>query len=69
MHKKNDAPSLRLEARRDWRTQMSNEQQTPSNETNQEEIPSYPFPFADHSLDLPKEYDQLRQKCPVARVH
>jgi len=48
---------------------MSNEQQTPSNEANQEEIPSYPFPFADHSLDLPKEYDQLRQKCPVARVH
>ena len=48
---------------------MSNEQQTPSNETNQEEIPSYPFPFADHSLQLPEEYDRLWQQCPVARVH
>jgi cytochrome P450 len=40
-----------------------------SNEVNQEEIPSYPFPFADHSLQLPEEYDRLRQQCPVARVH
>lgn len=48
---------------------MSNEQLTPTNEANQEEIPSYPFPFADHSLQLPEEYDRLRQQCPVARVH
>jgi cytochrome P450 len=48
---------------------MNNEQLTPTNEANQEEIPSYPFPFADHSLDVPEEYDRLRQQCPVARVH
>lgn len=48
---------------------MSQEQLTPTNEANQEELPSYPFPFADHSLHLPEEYDRLRQQCPVARVH
>ncbi len=48
---------------------MSNEQLTPTNETRQEEIPSFPFPFADHSLEVPEEYDRLRQQCPVARVH
>jgi cytochrome P450 len=48
---------------------MSQEQLTPTNEANQVEIPSFPFPFADHSLDVPEEYDQLRQQCPVARVH
>ncbi len=48
---------------------MSNEPLTPTNEANQEEIPSFPFPFADHSLQLPEEYERLRQKCPVARVH
>jgi cytochrome P450 len=48
---------------------MSHEQQTPADEANREEIPAFPFPFADHSLELPEEYDRLRQKCPVARVH
>jgi cytochrome P450 len=48
---------------------MSQEQLKHTNEANQEEIPSFPFPFADHSLQLPEEYDRLRQQCPVARVH
>lgn len=48
---------------------MSKEQLTPTNEANPEELPSYPFPFADHSLEVPAEYDRLRQQCPVARVH
>jgi cytochrome P450 len=48
---------------------MSQEQLKHTDEANQEEIPSYPFPFADHSLELPEEYDRLRQQCPVARVH
>jgi cytochrome P450 len=48
---------------------MSQEQLTHTHEVNQEKIPSYPFPFADHSLQLPEEYDRLRQQCPVARVH
>src|SRR5579884_4195063 len=48
---------------------MSQEHLTHTEEARQEEIPSYPFPFADHSLQLPEEYDRLRQQCPVARVH
>jgi cytochrome P450 len=28
----------------------------------------YPFPLADHSLELPKEYTELQATCPVARV-
>jgi cytochrome P450 len=48
---------------------MSKEQMAHTNEANQEEIPSFPFPFADHSLEVPEEYDRLRQQCPVARVH
>ena len=48
---------------------MSEEQLTHTDEANQDEIPSYPLPFADHSLQLPQEYEHLRQKCPVARVH
>ncbi|GHO50488.1 cytochrome P450 [Ktedonospora formicarum] len=48
---------------------MSQDQLTSANEANQEKLPSYPFPFADHSLQLPEEYDRLRQQCPVARVH
>ncbi len=48
---------------------MSQEHLTPTDEANQEEIPSFPFPFADHSLQMPEEYDRQRQQCPVARVH
>jgi cytochrome P450 len=48
---------------------MSKEHLTPTNEANQEELPSFPPPFADHSLQVPEEYDRLRQQCPVARVH
>ncbi len=48
---------------------MSNEQLTSTDENKQEEIPQYPFLFADHSLECPVLYDQLREKCPVARVH
>nr|BBH86980.1 cytochrome P450 [Thermosporothrix sp. COM3] len=48
---------------------MSQEQLARPNETDQVELPSYPFPFADHSLELPEEYDRLREQCPVARVH
>ncbi|GHO99659.1 cytochrome P450 [Reticulibacter mediterranei] len=48
---------------------MSQEQQTGTNKANQEELPSFPFPFADHSLNVPAKYAQLRQQCPVARVH
>src|SRR5690348_2245309 len=48
---------------------MSKEQLTHTDESNQEEIPSFPFPFADHSLQMPEEYERLRQQCPVARVH
>ncbi|GHO62193.1 cytochrome P450 [Ktedonobacter sp. SOSP1-52] len=48
---------------------MSKEQLTPTSEASQEELPTYPFPFADHSLQLSEEYDRQRQKCPVARVH
>lgn len=45
------------------------EQLTTTDESKQEEIPAYPFPFAEHSLECPAMYDQLREKCPVARVH
>lgn len=48
---------------------MSQEQRTSTDELNQEDIPTYPFPFAEHSLELPQEYDRLRQQCPVAKVH
>jgi hypothetical protein len=34
----------------------------------QEELLSYPFSFAEHSLECPAIYDRLRQECPVARV-
>jgi cytochrome P450 len=48
---------------------MSDQQLTTAEDANQAEMPSYPFPFADHSLRLPDEYDRLRQQCPIARVH
>ena len=48
---------------------MSNKDLTSSDHIRQEEIPSYPFPFAEHSLECPAMYDQLREQCPVARVH
>jgi hypothetical protein len=35
---------------------------------SQDELLSYPFPFADHSLECPAEYERLRQECLVARV-
>ncbi|QBD75792.1 cytochrome P450 [Ktedonosporobacter rubrisoli] len=38
---------------------MSNEQEAPL---------SFPIPFADHSLEVPETYEQLRQECPVARI-
>lgn len=47
---------------------MSHEQQSPA-ETPGEAITAFPIPFADHSLELPEEYDRLRQQCPFARVH
>jgi cytochrome P450 len=34
----------------------------------QDAPPSFPFPMADHSLELPKEYTELQATCPVARV-
>src|ERR1700687_2182074 len=34
----------------------------------QEELLSYPFPFAEHCLECPAVYERLRQECPVARV-
>lgn len=48
---------------------MDKEQLTRTREASQEEIPAFPFPFADHSLQAPAEFDRLRQQCPVARVH
>lgn len=48
---------------------MSSEQHMKTSETPQDEIPHFPFPFADHSLACPPEYGRLRQECPVARVH
>ncbi|GHO67911.1 cytochrome P450 [Ktedonobacter sp. SOSP1-52] len=50
---------------------MSNEQdvnvQVP--EVQQEAAPlHFPFPLADHRLELPKEYTELQATCPVARV-
>jgi len=48
---------------------MTNEQTTnDAQPAPQEELPHYPFPFADHSLECPVEYERLRQECPVARV-
>ncbi|GCE07427.1 cytochrome P450 [Dictyobacter aurantiacus] len=48
---------------------MSQEPITPNVETEQQDIPNYPFPFAPHSLSIPAEYERLRNECPVARVH
>jgi len=46
---------------------MSNEQDV--NVQVQQEAPlRFPFPLADHRLELPKEYEQLQATCPVARV-
>ncbi len=44
---------------------MSNTRDT---DTAAQEPLAFPFPFADHSLQCPAQYDQLRQECPVARV-
>lgn len=37
-------------------------------QSHAEEILPFPFPFANHSLDCPVAYGQLRESCPVARV-
>lgn len=49
---------------------MSNEQEAKVQVQDvQQEAPlSFPFPMADHSLELPKEYARLQAQCPVARV-
>jgi cytochrome P450 len=39
-----------------------------TNETQNEETLAFPFPFADHTLECPVQYTQLRNSCPVARV-
>jgi cytochrome P450 len=49
---------------------MSNEQDgnTQVQDAQQGASLHYPFPLADHSLELPKEYTELQATCPVARV-
>jgi cytochrome P450 len=49
---------------------MSNEQDVNAQVQDvQQEAPlHYPFPLADHSLELPTLYAQLQAQCPVARV-
>ncbi|GCF08009.1 cytochrome P450 [Dictyobacter arantiisoli] len=49
---------------------MSNEQgvNIQVQDVQQEAPLHFPFPLADHSLELPKEYTELQAKCPVARV-
>ncbi|QBD75790.1 cytochrome P450 [Ktedonosporobacter rubrisoli] len=47
---------------------MSNEQEAKVQEVKQEAPLSFPIPFADHSLEMPETYEQLRQECPVARI-
>jgi cytochrome P450 len=39
-------------------------------QASQEEVLAYPFPLADHSLEVadPAIYERLRAECPVARV-
>jgi cytochrome P450 len=40
-------------------------------QTSKEEVLAYPFPLADHSLELenPAIYERLQRECPVAHVH
>jgi cytochrome P450 len=45
--------------------QLMNE---PEVKTTEKETLSFPFAFADHSLESPAAYERLRQECPVARV-
>lgn len=45
---------------------MSNTKET--DPTTQEPL-AFPFRFTEHSLECPHQYEQLRQECPVARVH
>lgn len=33
-----------------------------------QDAPNFPFPLADHSLEMPKEYTRLQAQCPVAHV-
>jgi cytochrome P450 len=50
------------------KTFMSNTQEVNTDATQPEESLAFPFPLADHSLECPVKYDQLRNECPVARV-
>ena len=47
---------------------MSDMQDANTMGTQMKEPLAFPVPFADHSLECPVEYDQLREECPVARV-
>jgi len=49
---------------------MSTEQDVNAQEQDMQQRAPLPFPFplADHRLELPKEYAQLQAECPVARV-
>jgi cytochrome P450 len=51
------------------KTSVVSQEQSVSTGTPREDLPTFPFPFADHSLECPAEYGRLRQECPVARVH
>lgn len=49
---------------------MSNEQDrnVQTQDVQQQTPLPFPFPLADHRLELPKEYTELQATCPVARV-
>lgn len=47
---------------------MSNEQDVQVQVQDAGKPLHYPFPLADHSLELPKKYTELQATCPVARV-
>lgn len=47
---------------------MTHEQETIKAE-EQQKLLAFPFPYADHSMECPAEYERLRQECPVAKVH
>ena len=47
---------------------MSNEQDIQMQDGQQETPLHFPFPLADHRLELPQAYTQLQATCPVARV-
>ncbi|GHO92319.1 cytochrome P450 [Reticulibacter mediterranei] len=51
------------------KTGAVSQKQSMATGTQREDIPAFPFPFADHSLECPAEYERMRQECPVAQVH